>query len=59
MLGVFSNADADGRAASRVSKGSLNRRRRAVPGLQRRLRAPDEVPASGMIVLRSANQILR
>jgi hypothetical protein len=56
MLGDLSNAD--GRA-SRVAKGSLNRRRRAVPGLQRRLRASDEVPASGMIVLRSANQILR
>ena len=56
MLGEFSNADA---RAGRVAKTSLNRRRRAVPGLQRRLRASDEVPASGTIVLRSANQILR
>jgi hypothetical protein len=56
MLGEFSNADA---RASRVQRASLNRRRRAVPGLQRRLRAPDEVPAAGLIVFRSGNQILR
>jgi hypothetical protein len=34
-------------------------RRRAVAGLQRRLRAADDVPAAGQIVLRSASQILR
>jgi hypothetical protein len=56
MLGEFSNADA---RASRVAKGSVNRRRRVVAGLQRRLRAPDEVPAAGLIVFRSGSQILR
>jgi hypothetical protein len=59
MLGDFSNVDA---RASRVSKGSILRplrRGRAVPGLQRRLRASEEVPAAGQIVLRSATQILR
>jgi hypothetical protein len=60
MLGEVSNIDV---SASRVPKGSILRppgRRRAVaPGLQRRLRAAEEVPASGQIVLRSASQILR
>jgi len=59
MLGDYSNAEAH---ASRVSKGSILRplrRRRAVPGLQRRLRAPGDVPVAGQIVLRSASQILR
>lgn len=63
MLGEYSNdsSHADGQG-SRVPKGSILRplrRRRAVPGLQRRLRAPDEVPVAGQIVLRSASQILR
>jgi hypothetical protein len=60
MLGELSNAEA---RASRISKGSIlrsaSRRRRAVPGLERRLRAGHDVPAAGQIVLRSANQILR
>jgi hypothetical protein len=56
MLGEFSNAD--GRATRSVLR-PLNRRR-AVPGLQRRLRAPAEVPAAGLIVLRrSVSQTLR
>ena len=59
MLGDYSNVEAH---TSRVPKGSIFRplpRRRVVAGLQRRLRAPDEVPAAGQIVLRSASQILR
>jgi len=55
MLGEFSNAEA---RASRSVLRPLSRRR-AVPGLQRRLRAPDAVPAAGQIVFRSASQILR
>jgi hypothetical protein len=54
MLGEFSK--------SRLPEGSVlrpRRRRRAVPGLQRRLRADEDVPAAGQIVLRSASQILR
>ncbi|HEV3030741.1 MAG TPA: hypothetical protein VG319_03825 [Polyangia bacterium] len=35
------------------------RRRGAVPGLQRRLRAVQDVPSSGRIVFRSDSQILR
>jgi hypothetical protein len=62
MLAQASNADT--RARRRIPKGSVlrppSRRRGAVPGLQRRLRAPDEVPDSGQIVLRrSSVQILR
>jgi hypothetical protein len=59
MLGDYSNVEPH---ASRVPKGSIFRpmpRRRAVAGLQRRLRAADDVPAAGQIVLRSASQILR
>jgi len=59
MLGDYSNVEAQ---TSRVAKGSIFRprsRRRAVPGLQRRLRARAEVPLVGQIVLRSASQILR
>jgi hypothetical protein len=66
MLGeVFdadANADADARAR-RIPNGSVlrpsTRRRAAVPGMQRRLRAPDDVPSSGQIVFRAASQILR
>ena len=62
MLGDISNGERRGR---RVPKGSVlitpSRRRGAVPGLQRRLRADDDVPASGQIVFRfrSGSQILR
>jgi hypothetical protein len=60
MLGEFSNAEA---RAIRIPRGSLlgpsSRRRRSVAGLERRLRASEEVPAAGQIVLRSASQILR
>jgi hypothetical protein len=63
MLGDISNGE---RRARRVPKGSVlitpGRRRGAVPGLQRRLRANDDVPASGQIVFRfgkSASLILR
>ena len=49
--------------ARRVPRGSVlitpTRRRGAVPGLQRRLRAGHDVPASGQIVFRSGSQILR
>jgi hypothetical protein len=61
MLGEFSNAE---KRARRVPRGSVLittvRRRGAVPGLQRRLRAEDDVPASGQIVFRAgACQVLR
>ena len=54
MLGEVSKAD--GRVI-RIASGS--RRRRAVAGLQRRLRASDDVPVAGQIVFRAASQILR
>ncbi|HEY5090064.1 MAG TPA: hypothetical protein VIK30_08845 [Polyangia bacterium] len=38
---------------------SAGPRRGAVAGLQRRLRARDEVPTSGQIVLRTVSQTLR
>lgn len=60
MLGEFSNAD--GRA-SRITRAVVvrasGRRTRAVPGLERRLRASGDIPASGQIVFRAASQILR
>jgi hypothetical protein len=60
MLGEYSNAD--GRART-LPKGSVlissGSRRGGVAGLQRRLRARDEVPASGQIVFRGASRILR
>ena len=37
----------------------VSARRGVVAGLQRRVRARDEIPASGQIVFRSVNQILR
>jgi hypothetical protein len=50
--------------ARRIPRGSVlitpSRRRAAVPGLQRRLSAGRDVPASGQIVFRSGSaQILR
>jgi hypothetical protein len=59
MLGEFSNADGRGRSPRTSVLGAAGARRSTVAGLQRRLRARDEVPSSGQIVLRSANQILR
>ena len=59
MLGEFSNADGRGRSPKTSVIGTAGTRRGAVAGLQRRVRARDEVPSSGQIVLRSANQILR
>ena len=60
MLGDVSKAE---KRRRRVPRGSVlitpARRRGAVPGLQRRLRAGHDVPASGQIVLRSGSQILR
>jgi hypothetical protein len=60
MLGETSNAE---KRARRVPRGSVlitpARRRAAVPGLQRRLRAGHDVPASGEIVFRPGSQILR
>jgi hypothetical protein len=62
MLAELSNAES---RARRIPKGSVlitpGRQRGAVPGLQRRLRAPHEVPDSGQIVFRfrSGSQILR
>jgi hypothetical protein len=60
MLGEFSNADGRGRAPARamvvVPSGA---RRGVVAGLQRRARGRDDIPASGQIVFRSVNQILR
>jgi hypothetical protein len=58
MLGEFS----EGRARS-LPKGfvlvAAGPRRGAVAGMQRRLRARDTIPASGQIVFRAVNQILR
>jgi hypothetical protein len=63
MLGEFSNAEKRARRAPRTSVSVLIttvRRRGAVPGLQRRLRAADDVPASGQIVFRAGGgQVLR
>ena len=59
MLGEVSNADGRGRSPRASVIGAAGTRRGAVAGLQRRVRARDEVPSSGQIVLRSANQILR
>ena len=61
MLGESSNAE---KRARRVLRGSVLittvRRRGAVPGLERRLRAAPDVPASGQIVFRGgAYQVLR
>ena len=61
MLGEYSNAE---ERARRVPRGSVLitpvRRRGAVPGLQRRLRAGRDVPASGQIVFRAGVcQVLR
>jgi hypothetical protein len=60
MMGEVSNND---ERNGTVSRGSISRRRKrgrtAVAALSRRLRAPDDVPASGQIVFRSASQILR
>jgi hypothetical protein len=60
MLGEISKAE---KRARRVPRGSVlitpARRRGAVPGLQRRLRALHDVPAAGQIVFRSGSQILR
>jgi hypothetical protein len=48
---------------SRIPKGSIlrppGRRAPLAAGLQRRLRAREEVPASGQIVFRAASQVLR
>jgi hypothetical protein len=58
MLGEFSES----RVRS-LPKGfvlvAAGPRRGAVPGLQRRLRARDAIPASGQIVFRAASQTLR
>ena len=61
MLGESSNAE---KRARRVLRGSVLittvRRRGAVPGLERRLRAAHDVPASGQIVFRGGVcQVLR
>ena len=56
MLGEVFKAE---KRARRVPRGSVLiipvRRRGAVPGLQRRLRAANDVPASGQIVFRSGS----
>jgi hypothetical protein len=60
MLGELSNAE---KRARRVPRGSVlitpARRRGAVAGMQRRLRAVRDVPASGQIVFRSGSAALR
>jgi hypothetical protein len=60
MLGEISKAE---KRARRVPRGSVlitpSRRRGAVPGLQRRLRAGQDVPDSGQIVFRAGSVILR
>jgi hypothetical protein len=60
MMGEVSNGHA---AATAIPGGAILRRRKRgrtpVAALSRRLRAPGEVPSSGKIVFRSANQILR
>jgi hypothetical protein len=52
MLGYLSNKP-------RVGRAQVLPRRSVVAGLQRRLRARDEVPAWGQIVLRTGSQTLR
>jgi hypothetical protein len=52
MLGYLSNKP-------RTSRAHTIPRRNVVAGLQRRLRARDEVPSWGQIVLRSGSQTLR
>jgi hypothetical protein len=62
MLGEISNAETRARRVTRTSASVLIttvRRRRAVPGLQRRLRAGADVPARGEIVFRAGSVILR
>jgi hypothetical protein len=63
MLGESSNAEKRARRAPRGSVSVLIttvRRRGAVPGLERRLRAGRDVPTSGQIVFRGgAYQVLR
>jgi hypothetical protein len=64
MMGEVSNSEEHSEERNNsISRGAILRRRRrgrtAVAALSRRLRAPDDVPASGQIVFRSANQILR
>ena len=60
MLGELSNAELRSR---RIPKGSVlitpERMRGTVAGMQRRLRATPDVPASGQIVFRAGSQILR
>ena len=61
MLGEISNAE---KRVRQIPRGSVlitpSRRRGAVPGLQRRLRADQDVPASGQIVFRAgSSHILR
>jgi hypothetical protein len=61
MMGEVSNRDERNNS---ISRGAILRPRKrgrpAVAALSRRLRAPQDVPASGQIVFRSsANQILR
>jgi hypothetical protein len=63
MLGEISNAEKRARRAPRGAVSVLIttvRRRGAVPGLERRLRADAHVPASGQIVFRGGVcQVLR
>jgi hypothetical protein len=63
MLGEFSKREKRARRAPRTSASVLIttvRRRGAVPGLQRRLRADVDVPASGQIVFRAGGgRVLR
>jgi hypothetical protein len=60
MMGEVSNSDERNNPTSR---GAILRPRKrgrtAIAPLSRRLRAPDDVPASGQIVFRSTSQILR
>jgi hypothetical protein len=64
MMGEVSSSDERNQSGSKgaIALLLLPRRRRGrtvVAALSRRLRAADDVPASGQIVFRSANQILR